>query len=97
MNPVFVLFALSTLVLAALWLEARVVAIKKLGAAATAILSALVLSNVGLLLLFLASNGAKSVIANIVAVGPRWGRPSSTSPPELWPSTASSSSVSGGC
>ena len=49
MNPVLVLFALSTIVLAALWLEARVVAFKKLGAAATAILTALVLSNVGLL------------------------------------------------
>lgn len=49
MNPVLVLFALSAIVLAALCLEARVVAFKKLGAAATAILTALVLSNVGLL------------------------------------------------
>ena len=49
MNPVVVMFALATVVLTALWLEAHVGAFKKLGSAATAILMALVLSNVGLL------------------------------------------------
>ena len=49
MSPVLVLFVLASVVLAALWLETHVVAFKKLGAAATAILTALLLSNVGLI------------------------------------------------
>ena len=48
-NPVVVLFALAAVVLAALWLEAHVSIVKKLGSAATAILMALVLSNIGLI------------------------------------------------
>ena len=48
-NPVLVLFALAAVVLAALWLEAHTRAFRKIGAAATAILLALVLSNTGLI------------------------------------------------
>jgi uncharacterized membrane protein len=49
MSPVLVLFVLATVVLAALWLETHIVAFRKLGAAATAILAALLLSNTGLI------------------------------------------------
>jgi uncharacterized membrane protein len=49
MSPALVLFVLATVVLAALWLEIHVGVFKKLGAAATAILMALVLSNTGLI------------------------------------------------
>ena len=49
MSPALVLFVLAAVVLASLWLEMRVTAFKKLGAAATAILVALVLSNVGVI------------------------------------------------
>lgn len=48
-NPVLVLFTLAAVVLAALWLEAHTRAFRKIGAAATAILLALVLSNTGLI------------------------------------------------
>ncbi len=46
-NPVLILFVLAAVVLAALWLEGHVRAFRKIGAAATAILLALTLSNVG--------------------------------------------------
>ncbi len=49
MNPVLVLFALAAVVLAALWLEAHVAPFRKIGAAATAILLALTLSNLGVI------------------------------------------------
>src|SRR4051812_30600659 len=48
-NAVLVTFALAAVVLAALWLERNVRVVAKIGAAATTILVALVLSNVGLL------------------------------------------------
>ncbi|MEO7962806.1 MAG: DUF819 family protein [Gemmatimonadaceae bacterium] len=48
-NPVLILFTLAAIVLAALWLEANTRGFRKIGAAATAILLALTLSNVGLI------------------------------------------------
>ena len=49
MSPVLTLFAMAAIVLASLWLERHVKAFRKLGSAATAIIVALVLSNVGLI------------------------------------------------
>ena len=49
MNPVFLLFALAAIVFAAVWAADWFIPLKRLGAAALAILLALVLSNVGLL------------------------------------------------
>ena len=46
-SPVLTLFTLAVVVLAALWLESNTRAFRKIGAAATAILLALILSNVG--------------------------------------------------
>ena len=46
-SPVLILFTLAAVVLASLWLEANTRAFRKIGAAATAILLALVLSNTG--------------------------------------------------
>jgi uncharacterized membrane protein len=48
-NPVLVLFVLAAVVLAALWLEDHLRPFRKIGAAATAILLALTLSNLGLI------------------------------------------------
>lgn len=49
MNPALVLFALVAVVLVALWLEEHVRPFRKIGSAATAILLALALSNLGLI------------------------------------------------
>ncbi len=49
MSPVLVLLALVAVVLAALWLETHVRPLRKIGSAATAILLALALSNLGLI------------------------------------------------
>ncbi len=48
-NPVLILFVLAAVVLAALWLEDHLRPFRKIGAAATAILLALTLSNLGLI------------------------------------------------
>jgi uncharacterized membrane protein len=48
-SPVLILFTLAVVVLASLWLEANTLAFQKIGAAATAILLALVLSNIGVI------------------------------------------------
>ncbi|MEZ5288296.1 MAG: DUF819 family protein [Vicinamibacterales bacterium] len=49
MSPALVFFVMALVVLASLWLERRVSAFRKLGAAATAILMALALSNTGVI------------------------------------------------
>lgn len=48
-SPVLILFTLAVVVLAALWLESNTRAFRKIGAAATAILLSLILSNVGVI------------------------------------------------